>query len=174
VLPNLWQHHPAIQKHAKQIGRGGPDDRTLGQRAADVMRNTMGSWTFIFGFLGVMLVWAMLNTFLHIGQPPSTGGTKGFDPYPYILLNLILSTLAGLQAAALLIAAKRSDHIASVIALHTEQNTDELKEGLQQNTEITNAVHVNTKLIHLLALKAGITEDAIKSALEQANNELCK
>jgi uncharacterized membrane protein len=174
VLPNLWQHHPAIQKHAKQIGRKGPDDRTLGQKAADVMRNTMGSWTFIFGFLGAMLVWAMVNTFLHIGQPPSIGGRKGFDPYPYILLNLILSTLAGLQAAALLIAAKRSDHIASVISLHTEQNTDELKEGLQQNTEITQAVHVNTKLIHLLALKAGVTEDEIKSALDEANSELCK
>jgi uncharacterized membrane protein len=173
VLPNLWQHHPAIQQHAQRIGRDGPDDRTLGQRAADVMRNSMGSWTFIFGFIGAMLVWAALNTFFHIGNPPSTG-TRGFDPYPYILLNLILSTMAGLQAAALLIAAKRSDHIASVIALHTEQNTDELKEGLAQNTQITNAVHVNTKLIHLLALKAGVTEAEIKAALDQAESELCR
>jgi uncharacterized membrane protein len=168
VLPNLWQHHPAIQAHAKKIGRKGPDDRTPGQRAADIMRNGMGSWTFIFGFLGAMLVWATLNTFFHLGQPPSTGGTRGFDPYPYILLNLILSTLAGLQAAALLIAAKRSDHIASVIALHTEQNTDELKASLDENTKITEAVHVNTKLIHLLAKKAGITDAEMQEALKEA------
>ncbi len=173
MLPNLWQHHPAIQQHAKKIGRDGPDDRTLGQKAADIMRNTMGSWTFIFAFLSAMLVWALVNTFFHIGNPPSTG-RKGFDPYPFILLNLILSTLAGLQAAALLIAAKRSDHIASVIALHTEQNTDELKEALAQNTEITRAVHVNTKLIHLLAIRAGVTEADIKAALDQAETDLWK
>lgn len=41
------------------------------------------------------------------------GGPHGFDPYPYILLNLFLSMMAGVQAAALLIAAKRSDSIAS-------------------------------------------------------------
>jgi uncharacterized membrane protein len=134
----------------------------------------MGSWPFIFCFLGAMLVWAIFNTFLHIGKPPSTGGNKGFDPYPYILLNLILSTLAGLQAAALLIAAKRSDHIASVISLHTEQNTDELKTGLAQNTEITQAVHINTRLIHLLALRAGLSEGEIKAALEEPNPEICK
>ena len=52
---------------------------------------------------------------------------KAFDPYPYILLNLFLSMLAGVQAAALLIAAKRSDAIASEIAVHTEKNTDEIK-----------------------------------------------
>ena len=167
MLPNLWQHHPAIQNHAKKIGRTGPDDRTAGQRAADVMRNGMGSWTFIFAFLAAMLGWATINTFFHIGQPPSTG-SKGFDPYPYILLNLILSTLAALQAAALLIAAKRSDHIASVVALHTERNTDELKTGLRQNTKITEDVHVNTKLIYLLARRAGVTDAEIEAAWKDA------
>jgi uncharacterized membrane protein len=134
----------------------------------------MGSWTFIFAFLGAMGVWAFLNTFLHIGQPPSTGSTKGFDPYPYILLNLILSTLAGLQAAALLIAAKRSDHIASVIALHTEENTDELKVSLDQNTKITEAVRANTRVIHLLARKAGITEAEMTAATQAQVPGICE
>jgi uncharacterized membrane protein len=164
VASNLWQRHPAIQRHAREKGRDG-DDRTIGQKAADVMRNGMGSWPFIFVFLGLMGIWALANTAFHIGNPPSTGNTKGFDPYPYILLNLILSTLAGLQAAALLIAAKRSDHLASVIALHTEQNTDDLKAGLAQNTDITSATHVNTQLIHLLAHKAGISDAEIAAAL---------
>jgi uncharacterized membrane protein len=46
------------------------------------------------------------------------GGGSGFDPYPFILLNLFLSMLAGIQAAALLIAAKRADAVASEVALH--------------------------------------------------------
>lgn len=58
------------------------------------------------------------------GLPPEAapgaghGGQHGFDPYPYILLNLFLSMVAGLQGAILLIAAKRSDQIASQLATH--------------------------------------------------------
>lgn len=81
-------------------------DLTLGQRAADVLRNSMGSWFFVFGFLGFMSVWAAGN------------GTHGFDPFPFILLNLFLSMLAGLQGAILLIAAKRQDAVAGAMAQH--------------------------------------------------------
>jgi uncharacterized membrane protein len=80
---------------------------TRGERAADRMRNTMGSWGFVAGFVVFMLVWAALNT----------GGIR-WDPYPYILLNLFLSMLAGLQGAILLIAAKRQDGIAAALAQH--------------------------------------------------------
>ena len=82
---------------------------------------TMGSWPFVFCFLGVMIVWALVNVvvfhdILH---------HKAFDPYPFILSNLFLSMLAGVQAAALPIAAKRADAIAPAeVALHTEKNTD--------------------------------------------------
>ena len=54
-----------------------------------------------------MTIWAFVNTILKIGHPPSTSSNQGFDPYPQILLNLFLSMLAGIQAAALLIAANR-------------------------------------------------------------------
>lgn len=114
----------------------------------------MGSWPFVFGFFGVMIAWATINTFvitrvLH---------HKAFDPYPYILLNLFLSMLAGVQAAALLIAAKRADAIASEIALHTEKNTDDIKVLLRENTELTTAVKANTDLldeIHLHVANIG-------------------
>jgi uncharacterized membrane protein len=91
-----WQKHPAV--------RSG-DQLSLGERAADRMRNGMGSWPFVFTFFGIMIAWAVVNGVLHLG------GASGFDPYPFILLNLFLSMLAGVQAAALLIAAKRSDGI---------------------------------------------------------------
>ena len=83
---------------------------TVGQRAADRMRNGMGSWPFIGGFILVMALWAVINSVaLH---------NKSWDPYPYILLNLFLSMLAGLQGAILLIAAKRQDSISAAMAQH--------------------------------------------------------
>src|SRR5665213_1824515 len=91
--PSFWHLHPGVRKR---------EELTLGERAADRMRNIMGSWPFVFSFFGVMILWAAVNTYflqrvIH---------HKAFDPYPYILLNLFLSMLAGVQAAALLIAAK--------------------------------------------------------------------
>jgi uncharacterized membrane protein len=83
---------------------------TRGQRAADVLRNGMGSWPFIGSFVLAMLLWAVVNSVvLRNGS---------WDPYPYILLNLFLSMLAGLQGAILLIAAKRQDGISSAMAQH--------------------------------------------------------
>lgn len=118
------------------------------------MRNIMGSWPFVFGFFGVMIAWATLNTFVLTRALHH----KAFDPYPYILLNLFLSMLAGVQAAALLIAAKRADAIASEIAIHTEKNTDDIKVLLRENTELTTAVKQNTDLldeIHLHVTNIG-------------------
>ncbi len=92
-----WREHPAV--------RTG-DELTLGERAADRMRNSMGSWVFVFFALAFLGVWMAGN------------GKRGFDPYPFILLNLVLSCLAALQGAILLIAAKRSDQISSELARH--------------------------------------------------------
>jgi len=132
---SLWHKHPGVRSGA---------DLTLGERAADRMRNIMGSWPFVFGFFGVMITWAVLNSAFYLG---GKHGKHGFDPYPYILLNLFLSMLAGVQAAALLIAAKRSDGISSEIAIHTEKNTDDLKGLLQANTDLTEEVKRQTDLL---------------------------
>jgi uncharacterized membrane protein len=142
---NHWHKHPGV--------RSG-DDLSRGERAADRMRNIMGSWPFVFGFFGVMILWAIINSIFYLG---GKNGKHGFDPYPYILLNLFLSMLAGVQAAALLIAAKRADGISSEIAVHTEHNTEDIKKLLQENTELTRAVKANTDLLeeihrHLTAM----------------------
>lgn len=121
---NLWHRHPGV--------RTG-DALTFGERAADRMRNGMGSWGFVGAFLAFMAAWAAANVLLLRG--------RAFDPYPFIALNLLLSTLAGLQAAALLIAAKRADSVSAEVALHTEKNTDAIKDLLERNTELTAEVH---------------------------------
>jgi uncharacterized membrane protein len=114
----------------------------------------MGSWPFVFCFFGIMIAWAVANSVFYLG---GSGGKHGFDPYPYILLNLFLSMLAGVQAAALLIAAKRADAISSEIAVHTEKNTDDLKGLLAENTSLTAQVKENTDLLeeihrHIVAM----------------------
>jgi uncharacterized membrane protein len=108
------------------------------------MRNIMGSWPFVFCFFGIMIVWAVANSLFYLG---GKRGKHGFDPYPYILLNLFLSMLAGVQAAALLIAAKRADAVSSEIAMHTERNTDDIKGLVSENTELTKLVKQNTDLL---------------------------
>jgi uncharacterized membrane protein len=152
VLPKpweaIWHKHPAV--------RTG-DQLTLGERAADRMRNMMGSWPFVFAFFGIMITWAVANSVFYLA---GSNGKHGFDPYPYILLNLFLSMLAGVQAAALLIAAKRSDSIASEIAVHTEHNTDDIKTLIAENNAMIVQVKRNTDLLdeihrHVAALSPG-------------------
>ena len=140
-----WHRHPGV--------RSG-DELSLGERAADRMRGIMGSWPFVFGFFATMIIWAVVNSFVIA----KVAKGKPFDPYPYILLNLFLSMLAGVQAAALLIAAKRSDAIASEIAIHTEHNTDDIKTLIAENTQLTEQIKKATDLldeIHLHVANIG-------------------
>ncbi|MGA8297373.1 MAG: DUF1003 domain-containing protein [Acidimicrobiales bacterium] len=149
---SLWHLHPGV--------RSG-DQLTIGERAADRMRNMMGSWPFVFSFFGVMIAWAVVNTLLL----QRVVHHKAFDPYPYILLNLFLSMLAGVQAAALLIAAKRSDSISSEIAIHTEKNTDDIKTLIAENTKLTETVKTATDLLDEIHLH--VSNIAAKVGAEQ-------
>jgi uncharacterized membrane protein len=109
---------------------------TKGQRAADIMRNGMGSWPFVGGFIGFMIIWAAINTWAL--------ATKAWDPYPYILLNLLLSMLAGLQGAILLIAAKRQDAIAAAMAQHDYDT------NLRAKEEIELLIAINREQLEIL------------------------
>ncbi|MNJ88972.1 hypothetical protein D3C87_65330 [compost metagenome] len=74
---------------------------TLGQRVADKVATFGGSWTFIISFMAFLLLWIALNAFFLLN--------KGFDPYPFILLNLILSCLAALQAPVIMMSQNRQE-----------------------------------------------------------------
>lgn len=115
-----WHRHPGVRT-GEQLSRG--------ERAADSMRNGMGSWMFVFVSVGFLAVWMTLNVVL----AKSTGHT--FDAYPFILLNLVLSCVAALQGAILLIAAKRSDQVASELAQHDYEADCQSREMLQVLTE---------------------------------------
>lgn len=80
---------------------------TVGQRVADRVAAFGGSWTFIFIFGGILLTWMATNTFLLAQIGHGENGAQ-WDPYPYILLNLLLSTLAALQAPVIMMSQNRA------------------------------------------------------------------
>jgi uncharacterized membrane protein len=82
-----WRKHPGVRS-------GG--GLTLGERAADRMRNSMGSWVFVFGALIFLGIWMLSNKTI-----------TGFDKYPFILLNLMFSTQAAYAAPLILLAQNR-------------------------------------------------------------------
>ena len=74
---------------------------TFGQRVADKVATFGGSWTFIISFMGFLVIWICVNAFWLVN--------KSFDPYPFILLNLILSCIAALQAPVIMMSQNRQE-----------------------------------------------------------------
>lgn len=89
----------------------------------------MGSWGFVFSALVFLAGWMIGNR------------NVGFDKYPFILLNLVLSCLAALQGAILLIAAKREDQISSELARHDYETNLEADRIVKEIHELTVAIH---------------------------------
>ena len=79
---------------------GEKEKYTLGQRAADSIAKFAGSWAFIFSFSGVLILWMVVNVLL---------ATGAFDPYPFILLNLVLSCVAAIQAPLIMMSQNRQE-----------------------------------------------------------------
>ncbi len=123
---------------------------TRGQRAADIMRNGMGSWPFVGGFVAFMIVWAIIN---------STAAR--WDPYPFILLNLFLSMLAGLQGAILLIAAKRQDGLAAALAQHDYDTNIKAKKDVELLLDINRRQLVMIEELHEIICRLD-KDDALK------------
>jgi uncharacterized membrane protein len=136
-----WRHperhgHPALQE--------AHDERTLGERVADQIASFGGSWPFIFIFLGMILVWIVINSVLlqHVL------GHRAFDPYPYIALNLVLSGLAGIQAPIIMMSQNRAAARDEILATHHYDETHKIDELLGSNTELTRQVHELAQKIH--------------------------
>lgn len=87
---------------SKRIDEDSKDEKlTLGQRVADAIAKFGGSWIFIFTFMAIILFWIIINTIALLD--------KHFDPYPFILLNLVLSCLAAIQAPVIMMSQNRQE-----------------------------------------------------------------
>lgn len=113
-MKHQWNRHPHV--------RTG-DELTIGERAADKVRNVMGSWGFIWAQTAFIVVWIALNLIAL---------SVHWDPYPFILLNLAFSTQAAYASPIILLAQRRGDQKASELAMSTHEN------GLRILAELNN------------------------------------
>ena len=108
-------------------------DFTFGQKIADKVASFGGSWTFIISFLSFLLIWIAANVFIL--------ANKGFDPYPFILLNLILSCVAALQAPVIMMSQNRTE----------ERDRDRAKKDYMINLKSELEIRMlHEKIDHLL------------------------
>lgn len=86
---------------SENIAKSAKEPLTLGQKVADQIAKFGGSWTFIISFFTFILIWILINIWIL--------ATQSFDPFPFILLNLILSCLAAIQAPIIMMSQNRTE-----------------------------------------------------------------
>lgn len=129
VVQSLADHETL----AENIQAEFEGQRTLGEKLSDHLANFGGSWTFILIFLGILVVWMAFNVVMI--------GREQFDPYPFILLNLVLSCLAALQAPIIMMSQKRQE------AKDRLRSENDYRVNLKAELEIR---HLHEKIDHIL------------------------
>jgi len=118
---------------AENVEETWEDRRTFGERIADLVADFGGSWNFIISFFVVLIVWMAFNVWAASG--------KVFDPYPFILLNLVLSCLAAIQAPIIMMSQNRQE------AKDRLRSENDYKVNLKAELEIR---HLHEKIDHLI------------------------
>lgn len=129
---------------------------TFGQRIADKVATFGGSWIFIIAFFSFILIWMLINIWFL--------ATKPFDPYPFILLNLLLSCLAAIQAPIIMMSQNRQDQ------KDRQRGEHDYKINLKAELEIKLLsekidhllVHQNNKLLEIQEVQTDYLEDLMK------------
>lgn len=106
VVQDLWEQEILSRNPEIEIDA----QLTTGQRMADRIATFGGSWSFIIAFAVVLFGWMAMNSWVLLAKP--------FDPYPYILLNLVLSALAAIQAPLIMMSQNRQEARDRVRAQH--------------------------------------------------------
>lgn len=135
------------------------DTLSLGQRLADKIAVFGGSWTFIIFFFSFLLIWMGINVWTTI----SYGQNKTFDPFPFILLNLILSCLAAIQAPIIMMSQNRQEQKDRLRSEH------DYKVNLKAELEIRMLhekidhllIHQNRRLMEIQQIQADYLEDIL-------------
>ena len=130
---------------------------TLGQRLADKVASFGGSWTFIIAFGFFLMVWICINTIIF--------HNKGYDPYPFILLNLILSCIAALQAPIIMMSQNRQE----------EKDRERAKKDYMVNLKSELEIRMlHEKIDHLIMHQQQELLEIQKVQIEMMNDILSK
>jgi uncharacterized membrane protein len=129
---------------------------TFGQRIADKIAAFGGSWSFIIAFFSFILLWMVLNIWLL--------ANKAFDPFPFILLNLILSCIAAIQAPVIMMSQNRQEQ------KDRQRSEHDYKINLKAELEIQLLnekmdhllIHQNKKLLEIQELQTDYLEDLLR------------
>lgn len=130
VLESLRRHETLSSNVDAEFDK----DLALGEKMADRLATFGGSWTFLIIFAAILFIWIAINSFLLLKKP--------FDPYPFILLNLVLSCLAAIQAPVIMMSQNRQEAKDRLRSQHDYQV------NLKAELEIR---HLNDKIDHLLS-----------------------
>jgi uncharacterized membrane protein len=142
---------------SENIQDGIETELTLDQILADKVAAFGGSWTFIITFFSFILVWMLINIWFL--------ATKPFDPFPFILLNLILSCLAAIQAPIIMMGQNRQEQKDRQRGEHDYQINlkAELEIKLLSEKMDHLLVHQNRKLLEIQEVQTDYLEDLMKA-----------
>ena len=151
------------QRVTRNINVEMDEKMTIGQRVADKVASFGGSWTFIFIYTGFLLAWIAVNTFVLSRMGEAASGGRQFDPYPYILLNLMLSMTAALQAPIIMMSQNRSgekDRLAAENDFRVNLKSELMLEELTRRMDRLQNDQVEEILLLTRALKEHAPEPA--------------
>ncbi len=138
-----------------KVVEGEKQKLTIGQTIADKVASFGGSWTFIISFGVFIFIWILINMYWFIN--------KGFDPYPFILLNLILSCLAALQAPVIMMSQNRQE----------EKDRDRSKKDYMINLKSELEIRMlHEKIDHFIMDQQQELFELQKTQIEMMNNIL--
>ena len=157
VLKSLVDHESIVKNVTKE-----KEPRSLGQKMADKVAEVAGSWTFIILFLTFLVIWIILNSVIFFLNKP-------YDPYPFILLNLILSCIAAIQAPIIMMSQNRKEQ------KDRKRAENDYKINLKAELEIRNlhekmdnlVQHQWQRLLDIQRLQLDLMEENEKETLKK-------
>lgn len=140
VIESIVESEPI----AENVNELFHEQLSFGQRLADKISKFGGSWTFIIIFLTILVTWMGVNSFYLVSPK------EPFDPYPYILLNLMLSTIAALQAPIIMMSQNRQSQKDRLditenykVSLKTDLEITRLHQKIDELTVIMSKISVS-------------------------------
>lgn len=163
----LWHHlHPPI----RNVNEVMEQRMSLGERVADRVAARVGSWPFIIVQSAVLFAWIVFNVWLLAMARMHPGSLKAWDPYPFILLNLVLSFQAAYTGPVVMMSQNRQAEKDRLMA----QNDFEVNRKAEQEIEVVmqHLVHQDQLILDATARIEGLRQDPAVGALAQKVGEI--
>lgn len=157
TIPKMFRHKQSVVKNVNEII---DQQTTIGQRTADWVASTMGSWQFIIIQSALLAVWVLLNI---------TAWIQHWDPYPFILMNLVLSLQAAYAAPIIMMSQNRQAERDRLDAHNDYLVNLKSEEGIQA---IIDYLHVHNEILTQISQKLELKQGEVRNEFNENNKEL--